>query len=78
MKRDVDARLDSQDNEEIDENVTHHNGTRWMKWRLTSGILCDKNVPPKLKGKFYNMVARTPMSRNESLKDEDGETDVWA
>lgn len=47
-----------QDNEEIDENVTHHNGTRWMKWRLTSGILCDKNVPPKLKGKFYNMVVR--------------------
>lgn len=55
MKRDVDARLDSQvipkkgsfkymglviqDNEDIDENVTHHNGTRWMKWRLTTGIV---------------------------------------
>ncbi|KAG5580665.1 hypothetical protein H5410_051292 [Solanum commersonii] len=66
--RDVDARLDSQiipkkgsfkymglviqDNKEIDEDVTHHNGTGWMKERLTFGILCDKNMPPKLHHKF--------------------------
>ncbi|KAK4359974.1 hypothetical protein RND71_022203 [Anisodus tanguticus] len=40
-------------NGEIDEDVTHRIGAGWMKWRLTSGVLCDKKVPPKLKGKFY-------------------------
>ncbi|XP_070047327.1 uncharacterized protein [Nicotiana tomentosiformis] len=34
---------------EIDENVTHHIGAGWMRWILASGILCDKNVPPRLK-----------------------------
>ncbi|WMV41945.1 hypothetical protein MTR67_035330 [Solanum verrucosum] len=29
-----------------------------MKWRLASGVLCDKKVPPKLKGKFYRVVVR--------------------
>ncbi|KAK4357900.1 hypothetical protein RND71_023510 [Anisodus tanguticus] len=32
-----------------------------MKWRLTSGVLCDKNVPPKLKGKLYRVVVRPTM-----------------
>ncbi|KAF3628073.1 hypothetical protein FXO37_29567 [Capsicum annuum] len=25
-----------------------------MKWRLASGVLCDKKVPPKFKDKFYS------------------------
>nr|XP_009779395.1 PREDICTED: uncharacterized protein LOC104228611 [Nicotiana sylvestris] len=39
-----------QGNEEIDEDVTHHIGAGWMKWRLASGVMCDKNVPLRLKG----------------------------
>ncbi|KAF3625101.1 hypothetical protein FXO37_31045 [Capsicum annuum] len=41
-----------QGNGEIDEDVTHRIVARWRKWRIASGVLCDKKVPPKLKGKF--------------------------
>nr|XP_009765599.1 PREDICTED: uncharacterized protein LOC104217141 [Nicotiana sylvestris] len=50
-----------QDNGEIDEDVAHCIEAGWMKWRLASGILCDKNVPPRLKGKFYRMLVRPTM-----------------
>ncbi|XP_060189176.1 uncharacterized protein LOC132618126 isoform X2 [Lycium barbarum] len=46
---------------EIDDDVTHRIGAGWMKWRLASGVLCDKKVPPKLKGKFYKVVVRPTM-----------------
>ncbi|XP_070011302.1 uncharacterized protein [Nicotiana sylvestris] len=35
---------------EIDEDVTHRIGVGWMKWRLASGVLCDKRVLTILKG----------------------------
>ncbi|XP_070032229.1 uncharacterized protein [Nicotiana tomentosiformis] len=39
-----------QENGEIDEDCIHCIGARWIKWRLASGVLCDKIVPPKHKG----------------------------
>ena len=33
----------------------------WLKWRQDSGILCDKRVPQKLKGKFYRTTIRPAM-----------------
>ncbi|XP_047267018.1 uncharacterized protein LOC107853402 [Capsicum annuum] len=50
-----------QGNSEIDEDVSHRIGTGWIKWRLASGILCDKKVPLKLKGKFYRVAVRPAM-----------------
>ncbi|KAF3636096.1 putative protein-like [Capsicum annuum] len=56
-----DSRQEDEGNGEIDEDVSHRIGAGWMKWRLASGILCDKKVPPKLKGKFYRVAVRLAM-----------------
>ena len=45
----------------IDEDVNHRIKAGWMKWRQASGILCDKRVPQKLKGKFYSTAVRPAM-----------------
>ena len=45
----------------IDEDVNHRIKAGWMKWRQASGILCDKRVPQKLKGKFYRTTVRPAM-----------------
>ncbi|XP_070019852.1 uncharacterized protein [Nicotiana sylvestris] len=77
-------------NKEIDEDVTHRIGAGWMKWRLSSGVLYNRNVPPRLKGKFYRAVIRPTMLyeakcwpvkkshiQKMRLADEDVEIDVW-
>lgn len=33
----------------------------WMKWRVAFCVLCDNNVSPRLKGKFYKMVVKLVM-----------------
>jgi hypothetical protein len=62
-KRDTFRYLGSmlQSNGDIDEDVCHRINAGWMKWRQASGILCDKKVPQKLKGKFYRMAVRPAM-----------------
>ncbi|KAG5628180.1 hypothetical protein H5410_013398 [Solanum commersonii] len=47
-----------QENGDIDDDITHRIGVAWMKWRLASGVLCDKKIPSRLKGKFYRVVVR--------------------
>ena len=46
---------------DIDEDVRHRIAAGWLKWRQASGILCDKKVPQKLKGKFYRTAIRPAM-----------------
>ena len=36
-------------------------GAGWMNWKKCSGVLCDKMMPVKLKGKVYRTVVRTAM-----------------
>ena len=45
----------------IDDDVTHRIGRGWAKWRAASGVLCDRKVPVKLKGKFYRVAIRPAM-----------------
>ncbi|KAI0489432.1 hypothetical protein KFK09_029275 [Dendrobium nobile] len=46
---------------EIDGDIINRIQVGWLKWRNASGLLCDRNVPLKLKGKFYKMVVRPAM-----------------
>ena len=43
------------------DDVRHRISAGWLKWRQASGILCDKRVPQKLKGKFYRTAIRPAM-----------------
>ncbi|KAF3656844.1 putative pentatricopeptide repeat-containing protein-like [Capsicum annuum] len=69
-----------QGNGEIDEDVTHRIGAGWLKWRLASGVLCDKKMPLKLKGKLYRVVVRTAMLKdrvsNEIIREKVGVASV--
>lgn len=37
--------------EDIGEDDTHRIVVGWLKWIVASGILCDKQIPAKLKSK---------------------------
>ena len=47
-----------QSNGDISADVTHRILTGWLRLRSATGVLCDKNVPLKLKGKFYRVAIR--------------------
>ena len=33
----------------------------WSKWRETTGVMRDRNIPTKLKDKVYNTAIKPPM-----------------
>jgi hypothetical protein len=45
----------------IDEDVSPRIKVEWMKWCQAFGVLYDKRVPHKLKGKFYRTALRPAM-----------------
>lgn len=46
---------------EVEMEVTSKIQAGWLKWRGSKGVLCDRKVPMKLKGKFYAAVVRPAM-----------------
>jgi len=50
-----------QNDGEIEADVSHRIQAGWLKWRRASGVLCDKKVPLKLKGKFYRTTVKSAL-----------------
>ena len=46
---------------DIDEDVRHRISADLLKWHQASGVLYDRRVPQKLKGKFYRTAIRPAM-----------------
>lgn len=46
---------------EVEGDVTHRIKAGWLRWRAASGVMCDRKVPLKLKGKFYRAAIRPAM-----------------
>ena len=40
----------------METDIAKRVGAGWMNWKKCSGVLCDKNMPVKLKGKVYRTV----------------------
>ncbi|GKC85344.1 integrator complex subunit 11 [Tanacetum coccineum] len=52
----------------IEDDVTHRIQVGWLKWRAARGILCDKKVPLKLKGKFYRVFESLKFLQHQLFK----------
>ena len=46
---------------DIGKDVRHRISAGWLKWCQPSGILCDRRVPQKVKGKIYRTAIRPAM-----------------
>jgi hypothetical protein len=46
---------------DINEDLSHRIKAGWLKWRQTSGVLCDPRVSLKLKDKFYRTAIQPAM-----------------
>ena len=44
-----------------DEKVRRRIQAGWMSWRKVSGVLCDRKLSAKVKGKMYKSVVRAAM-----------------
>ena len=45
----------------MDQEVRHRIQAGWNNWRSASGVLCDKRIPIRLKGKFHRTMIRPIM-----------------
>ncbi|PHT41667.1 GATA transcription factor 25 [Capsicum baccatum] len=67
-----------QGNGEMDEDVSHRIGASWMKWRLASGILCDKKDMQEAAGNFADSCPPVGMGISSVNIDEEDNLDELA
>uniref|UniRef100_A0A8D9FDT2 Endonuclease-reverse transcriptase n=1 Tax=Cacopsylla melanoneura TaxID=428564 RepID=A0A8D9FDT2_9HEMI len=46
---------------DLDNEITHRVNAGWMNWKRMTGVLCDKRMSLKIKGKIYKTVVRPAM-----------------
>ena len=49
------------ENGDLDTEMTHRIQSGWKNWKRISGILCDRRISFKVKGKLYTTVVRLAM-----------------
>ena len=49
------------DNGDLDAEMTHRIQSGWKKWKRISGIMCDRRISLRVKGKVYKTVVRPAM-----------------
>ena len=42
----------------IDHDVYSRINAAWSKWQEVTGVVCDRRIPPKLKGLIYKSIIR--------------------
>ena len=46
------------ENGDLDAEMTHRIQSGWKNWKKVSGILCDRRISLRVKGKVYKIVVR--------------------
>ena len=49
------------ENGDLDAEMTHRIQSGWKNWKRVSGILCDRRIRLRVKGKVYKTVVRPAM-----------------
>ena len=45
----------------LDSEINHRVQSGWVNWRNASGVLCDKKISARVKGKVYKSLVRPAM-----------------
>ena len=46
----------------LEKEIKHRIQSGWNNWRMVTGVICDKRVPVKLKGKVHKTIIRPAMT----------------
>lgn len=52
---------------EIDRDINNWILVGWFKWKKAIGVMCDRKVQVKVKGKFYRKIIRPAMLHSSVL-----------